>query len=106
MCSCRGGADHVDAKPLAKFSGFRVEVVDDFQVVGDEAEWHDHHIFERRFLVARFDEIADIGFQPWLLRRAAAALIDEGPVVETGPGGDERRRRAQVRLVWILRGHR
>src|SRR5262245_14550065 len=73
-------ADHVNAEAVANLASFRIEIVDNFHVVGNEADGDDHGVANRRLLVTVVDEIADIWLEPWLLRRTAAALVYECPI--------------------------
>ena len=74
----RGDADGGEAQPGAGLERLGVEVPDDFHVVADEAERHDHDALDA--LAGEFlDGVVDVGFEPRHVRGAGAGLVDEGP---------------------------
>jgi len=82
-----GGADEIEAEMGGLLSCFVVEVVENLHMVGDEADRDGDHVGgsagasssrRRRDFHQR---IANIGAEPRLMGRAAAALINEPPVV-------------------------
>src|SRR5262245_40316243 len=80
-----GGADEIEAEVGGFLPGFGVEVVDYFEVVGDEADGDGDNVGRARLLSSRHrcdfsERVANVGAKPGLVRRAAAALIDEPPV--------------------------
>ena len=85
-----GGADHVDAELVAKLAGFRVEIVEHFQMVGDEADRRDDDVLQLGSVVLFAQEVADVRLEPRLLRRAAAALVDQVPVVSSDASATSR----------------
>ncbi len=76
MAADRGGADHVQPQLVADGSGFDVEIVEHFDVVGEEADRHDHHVTRAGGVFFR-SSVANVRLEPGLLRRAAAALIGD-----------------------------
>ena len=60
-------------------AGFDVEVVEHFEVVGDEADGDEQQAIEVAGSVQLIDAVAHVGFEPRLLRGTAAALVDELP---------------------------
>ena len=72
------GADEIHAQRLGSLFCFRVEVVQHFHMIGDESDRDDDDVFGTlRGQLAKM--IVDVGFEPGLRWRAAAALIDELP---------------------------
>ena len=98
-------ADHVDAEFLAEIGCFGVEVKEHLHVVGDEADWRDHEL-PSAGRVQCSDRVTDIGLEPGLRWRAAAALVDELPVGRARRGGDEPAGFLQLRHVAAAIGHR
>ncbi len=87
----RPGANATPAS-AARPAGDHVEVVDDLHVVGDEADRHDDH-GGHMLRGEGLDVRADVGFEPRLSRRTAAALVHERVRV----AGRARARRRDVR---------
>ena len=73
----RGAGDR-QAESGRPFGGLGVQVVDDLHVVADEADRHEHHA-GGAFPGEPFEMVADIGLEPRLPGRAAAALEHELP---------------------------
>ena len=87
-------------------AGFGVEIVEHFQVVGDEADRHDDDVCgsaARR--VARGGSRRRPA-RATAVRRAAAALIDELPVVAADAFAHQPARFAELRFVAAAVGHR
>ena len=64
---------------------FDVEIPEHFHVIGQEADRHDDHVARRAVGVQSAQRVADVGLEPGLSRRPAAALIGE-LVVARCPG--------------------
>ena len=74
-CGDAGGGQ---AQPAAGLQRLGVEVPDDFHVVADEAQRHDHDALDA--LAGEFlDGVVDVGFEPRHVRGAGPGLVDEGP---------------------------
>ena len=58
-------------------AGFGVEIVDDFHMIGDKSDGSDDDFAARRQFL---EVLADIGSDPRLRRRSAAALVDQLPL--------------------------
>src|SRR6476620_5095377 len=58
-----------------------VQVEEHFHVVRNETYGHDNDVSDFGFLQPFFDEVADVWLEPRWLWRAAAALINESPIV-------------------------
>lgn len=72
------GAGHRDAKFVAEVAGFVIEVVQHFHMIRQETDRRDHGRLAA-VSVQRAECIADVRFEPRILRTAAAALIHELP---------------------------
>ena len=99
------GADHVESEFVGYLACFCVEVVDDFHVVGDEADGRDDNVIGAlRFQLAQV--VADVRLKPALRRRPRTALEDETPTLVPRAFGDEAARLKQLTQVVTARGHR
>ena len=85
---------------------FLVQVVEDLHVVGDKADGLDDHMGDLRIVVESFDSIADIGFEPGLLRWSGSALVDDFPVGVTDRFADESGGFSQLQFVARVVCHR
>ena len=72
------GSDHVDAQLVAESCDLHVEVVDDFQVLRQETDRRDDDVLDALGSQVA-DAIVDVGFEPRLRRRPAAALENQVP---------------------------
>lgn len=54
--------DHVDAELVTNLPRLGVEIVDDFDVVGDETNWHDNEIFCGVLTRKFFNRVAEVRF--------------------------------------------
>ena len=75
------GTDHVQAKLVAEAPCFGVEVEENFQVIGDEADGRDNDIRHISRFVQLLQRVANIRLQPWLRGRPAATLVNELPIL-------------------------
>jgi hypothetical protein len=65
-------AHHVDTSLLTDRASFCVEIVQHFHVIRNETDRHEHDVRARLHLAQR---VSNIRLEPWLIRRAAPALI-------------------------------
>ena len=84
----RGGAHQIEADLFRRLPRLGVEVVEHLHVVGDEADGRDDDI-PHALLLQRAQVVADVGFEPGLRGRPAAALEDESPARGARALGDE-----------------
>ena len=71
--------NELDTELLCFISGFMVQIVEYFHVIGDESERLNDHTLDLFFRVELFDAIANIGFKPGLMWGARSALKDDFP---------------------------
>ena len=102
----RRGAKERDSELFGFRGSFLVQVVEDFHVVGDKADGLDDHMGDLRFVVEGFDSIADIRFEPGLLRWSGSALVDDFPVGVPDRFADESCRFSQLQFVARVVCHR
>ena len=88
MSSGGCGTNHVEAMFLAQLLCFRIKVEEHFHVIGDESDWDDDNVLVLLRVNDLLKEVADIGLQPRLSWRAAAALIHQLPWIRTDGGGN------------------
>ena len=104
------GADEVEAEIGGFVLCFVVEVVENFHVVGNEADGDNHHVGSAGASPSRIrgdfgEGVADVGAEPGLGGGAAAALIDEPPVGLAKCLGNQPRGFAELGFVLAVLGH-
>lgn len=67
----------LDTEFIAFPDGFFVEIVEDFHVIRDETQGLEDYVFQVFGSMQFFDSIANVRFEPRLLRGAGATLEDE-----------------------------
>ena len=102
----RRGSKKRDSELFGFRGSFLVQVVEDLHVVGDKADGLDDHMGDLRIVVESFDSIADIGFEPGLLRWSGSALVDDFPVGVTDRFADESGGFSQLQFVARVVCHR
>src|SRR5687767_1274872 len=73
------GARQGEPDVVGDGGGLTIQVVQHFDVIADEADGTQHGRFQP-MLPGYTQIVTDIGFEPWILRPAAAALIHKRPV--------------------------
>ena len=104
--ACSGGALHRDAKLVAQFGRFGVQVVEHFDVVGDEADRHDDKVRQVALRMKLFNAVAYVRLEPWLLGRAATALVDQLPLPVPHGLCHQPARFVELCFVLTVLGHR
>ena len=74
----RGATDHVHSQLVADIVSFDIQIEHDFHVIRNEADRRDHDIGDAA-PTRLADRVADIRFEPRLLRGTAAALEHQFP---------------------------
>ena len=77
MSAHRGAANHWQLNLLAEIPGFRIEIIEHFHVVGKKTDGSNHDRRGKLLLLGCFQAIENVGPEPGLRRRPAAALVGE-----------------------------
>jgi hypothetical protein len=80
MIAWGASAGHLDTEFIAEVFGSVIEVVEDFHVIGEEADGRDDDVLISGG-VEFTDEVEDIGFEPRIFGTSASALKDEFPAI-------------------------
>ena len=84
----------------ADFFGFDIQIEQHFHVIGNEPDGHNHHLVRQILLFDMAQVIADVRFQPRLIRRPAAALVHQDPFIDTDGFADQSAGFLQLRFVF------
>ena len=100
MVAHRAGTDQVQTQLIGQFLRLGVQIVKDFHVIGKKTDRRHHHVVHSG-CVGLPQAIADVGLEPRLAGRPAAALIGQVPLrTLAGPSANRSAIRRPVSLSW------
>src|SRR5580704_15432686 len=103
MTTGRRRASHPDSLRVTNSPSLRVQIVDHLHMVRDEADWNNYDILAARSIPKH---AANIGLQPGLASRTAAALVNQTPRIAAERMPDQAARFVELPAIIADLGHR